>query len=219
LKEGFKMAIHHDGQIKPDEKVVSIEPVVLTNVVVKTIEKTVVNANIVQAEVEVEKPVFIDKEYERPIIIDKEYERPVAIDKEYERPVVKNVDCERPVIIDKEYERPVLIEKEYEKPVLIEKQYDIPVTRTVPYDLPIVSMEKVKEAAQSAVSVITEAALAVVELKETVRLLKETVDEIKNKLPEEIKMPKIVHEEVVVKDVKIIEDTVHVIGKIIARGA
>jgi hypothetical protein len=166
---------------------------------------------------EVEKPVFVDKKYERPVITDKEYERPVLVSKEYERPVISDVAYERPVITDKDYEKPILVEKKYEKPVIIEKEYPIPVAKEVPYDLPIISMEKIDAIAKSAVSTLEKANDMLKDIKSLEGVLRASIDEMKDSIPKEIVMPKIIYEEYTVKDIKVVEETLHVIGKVVAR--
>jgi len=186
---------HHD--LTPAGKYTKVEPATLINVKVVEIEKTI------------EVPVFKDVEVERPVYINKEFEIPIPIDKEYDRPV----------LIDKEYERPVIIEKEYnvEIPVIIEKEYDKFVPKEVPYDIPIVSMEQVNVLASQAVSILSEAKGMAVEIGALLASLKDAMAMVKESIPKEIKVPEIIKEEIVVKDVKIIEDTIHVIGKVIAR--
>jgi hypothetical protein len=211
---------HHDDTEKiyqpdVDKDVISIEPAVLTSVRIKTIEKVILEPRFTP--INVEKPVFFDKEYERPIVTDKEYERPVCVDKAYERPIVKTAEYEKPIIFEKEYERPVCVDKEYERPVSVEKEYTVPVPKEVLYDVPIVSMEKVKAIAEEAIETLTKAAEMLEEANKTVAELNGLIDKIKARIPEEIKLPKIKYEEITIKDIKIVPETVRVIGKIIAR--
>ena len=209
------MATHHDDKPKSEDKVISIDPVVLTTVKIKTIEKKIISPKLIP--VDVEKPVFVEKEYERPVPIDKEYERPICVDKQYERPIIEEVDCEKPIIKEVVCEKPILIEKEYEKPVIIEKEYPIPVPKEVPYDLPIMSMEKVQAVADEAMKTLAEAKKMGEDINEIAIKLDGLIDKIKERIPEEIKMPKITYEPVTVKDVKVVEEVVYVIGKIVAK--
>ena len=200
-----------------DKDVVSIEPVILTSVRIKRIEKIIEEPRFIP--VNIEKPVFFDREYERPVVIEKEYERPVCIDKTYEKPIVRTAEYEKPIIIDKEYERPVVFEKKYEKPVMVEKEYTIPIPKEVPYNVPIVSMEKVKTIADEAIKTLAKAEKMIGDINKTAIELNGLIDKIKARIPEEIKLPRIKYEEITVKDVKIVPETVRVIGKIIAREA
>lgn len=52
----------------------------------------IVQFKIVEKEVEVEVPKFVEKEYEVPVYKEVEYERPTIREVEYEKPVVKEVD-------------------------------------------------------------------------------------------------------------------------------
>jgi len=185
---------HHDGK---QGVTASVEPATLINVKIVEIEKTVEVPKF--KSVSVDKPVFVDKEYERPVPVDKEYERPVPVDKEYERPIVKNKE----VVV--------------EVPVPLEKPYDMPVPKEVPYELPVVTMKEVSSAALEATSILKDAKAMLKEVEGFVKILGDTVADIKNKLPEEIKMPKLKHEEIVVKDVRVVEETIHVIGKVITK--
>lgn len=181
------------------------------------IEKTVEVPKFVT--VEVERPKFVDKKYERPIIIDKEYERPIVTNKEYERPTIREIAYEKPIVTNKEYERPIIREKEItvKVPVIVEQPYDVPVPKEVPYDLPVVSMEQVAEVAQGAIAVLSKAQTMLKEAKRLAGILETTVAEIKDKLPAEIKVPKIIEEEVTVKKPVFVTETVRVIGRIIAK--
>ena len=198
-----------------DKDVVAIEPVVLTSVKVKIVEKIIEEPRFIP--VNIEKPIFFDREYERPVVTDKDYERPVYIDKNYERPVIKTVEYEKPVVVEKTYEKPVVVEKNYEKPIIVEKEYTIPMPKEVPYDVPIVSMEKVQAVADEAIGTLAKATGMMEEINKTATELNGLIDKIKARIPEEIKLPKIKYEEITVKDTKIIPETIHVIGKIIAR--
>jgi len=181
------------------------------------IEKTVEVPKFVT--VEIERPVFVDTEYEKPIITDKEYERPVVTDKEYEKPVIREVAYEKPVVTDREYERPIIKEKEIivKVPVVVERPYDVPVPNEVPYDLPVVSMDQVAEVAQGAISMLSKAQAMLKETEGLVGALEATVAKIKDRLPAEIKVPKIIEEEVTVKKPVFVTETVRVIGRIIAK--
>ena len=194
---------------------ITIEPVILTNIKVKTIEKKVMFPVFVP--VDVDKVSYVNKEYERPVIYDKEYERPVPVDKPYERPVIVDKEYERPVVTDKEYERAILVDKDYERPVIVEKEYPIPVPKEVSYDLPIVSMGKVHEVAKEAVLVLKSAGDLLQEVNHIVEMLHASVAKVKESIPKEIVMPNIIYEDHTVKNVKIVEETVNVIGKIVAR--
>lgn len=195
---------------------IKIEPVVLTNVRVKTIEKKVMFPVFVP--VDVDKVSYVDKEYERPVIHNREYERPVPVDKSYERPVVVDREYERPIVVEREYERSVLVDKEYERPVIIEKEYPIPIPKEVPYDLPIVSMEEVNKVAVEAAMTLKSVNDILRDITLTVDELRQTVANVKDSIPKEIIVPNIIYEDHTVKNVKIVEETVTVIGKIIARG-
>jgi len=188
--------VEYHGNRQP-EKVSQVEPATLINVKVVEIKK------------DVEVPVFKDVKVERPVYVDKEFEVPVMVEKEYERPV----------IVDKEYERPVIVEKEYEVdlPISVEKKYDRFVPVEVPYTIPIVSMEQVNVLASQAVSILSEAKGIAVQLGGILKDLKDAIAKAKEIIPKEIKVPNIIKEDVVVKDVKIIEDTIHVIGKVVAK--
>lgn len=169
--------------------------------------------------VEIKRPVFIDKEYERPIITDKEYERPIVTDKKYEKPVVREVEYEKPIVTEKKYERPIIKEKEVtvEVPVIVERLYDVPIPREVSYDLPVISMEQVVEVASKAKAMLFDAKAMFSEVDSLVETLKVTINEIKTKLPAEIKVPKIIYEEEIVKKPVFVTETVRVIGRIIAK--
>lgn len=186
---------HHDN--KSQGIITSVEPATLINVKVVEIQKTV------------EVPIFKDVEVEKPIFVEKEFERPVIKDKKYERPV----------IIDKEYERPVIVNKEIvvEVPVPVEKPYDKPVPVEVPYDIPVVSMTKINDLASQAVSTLDKAKDMLKEINAAIMLLSDTIANVKETIPEEIKMPKITYEQVTVKDVKVVEETIHVIGRVVAK--
>jgi len=211
------MATTHDN--KSNEIEVSIEPAVLTSVKIRYVDKTIEVPSFIP--VSIEKPIFTDKEYERPIITDKEYEKPVIKEKVYEKPVVviKETEYEKPVIVEKVYEKPVIKEKVYEKPVITEKEITVLIPKEVSYDLPIVSMEKLTKVSEDAVAMLDKAKATLAEVNDLVEKFKAVVKDAKDKLPAEIRVPKIVHEEVIVKDVKIVEETKYVIGKIIAKEA
>lgn len=205
---------------KDDVKEVSIEPVVLTNVKIRTIEKTVIDPKLVPVDIEV--PKYIPKdtwEYirqEKPTIFYVKEEKPYTID--IPVPVEVPYDVSVPVL----KEEPFVVKV----PVLKEKPYtvDVPIPNEVPYDLPVVSMEKVNQIASEAVSTLKTAkslledvttmagvlSRATVEFNNTITNLKSKIDEVKNY--------KIVEEDLVVKVPKLQYETKHVIGKIIARG-
>jgi len=210
------MARTHDDKDRDESEEVIISPLILESVKVRTKIKEIISPVLVP--VEVERPVFIDQEYERPILVDKEYERPVLIDKNYERPVITNTAVERPIITDVKYERPVLIDIEYEKPVIIEKEYKIPVPKEVPYDVPIVSLKQVTAMAELLTTVLVNAKTMIDDLNEAKKDLVKTINRVKEAIPKEIIMPNIIYEDYTVKNVTIEEETVTVIGKIIARG-
>jgi len=194
-KKAAKTTVHHGK--KAADVFAKVEPATLINVKVVEIEKTIEVPRFV--EVEVEKPVYIDKEFEVPVIVDKEYERPV--------------------IIDKEYERPVIAEKHYdvEIPVEVEVKYDKHVAREVPYDIPVVSMKEITKLAAEAAETLSMTKGMLKEISASIDLLNSAIDIAKASIPEKIIVPEIIKEEVFVKDVKVIEDTIHVIGKVIAR--
>jgi len=193
------MATKHHDQKGTTEKVLSIKPIKINSVKIVEIEK-IINV-----------PVFKNKEVE--------VERPVYIEKVINVPVFKEIELEKPVYINKEYEKPVIteVEKIIEIPCPVEKPYDMPVPNEIPYDLPVVSMKQVKEIAAEATMVLVKAQGILKEVNATVETLNATVSEIKENLPKEIKMPKIVEEEMIIKKPKLVYETVKVIGKIIAR--
>jgi hypothetical protein len=170
---------------------------------------TLITVKVVEIKKEIEVPVFTDVEVERPVYVDKDFERPVIVDKEYERPV----------IIDKEYERPVIVSKEFlvSTPIEVEVEYDKYVPKEVSYDIPVVSMEAVAKIAAEVVDTISMARSMLKEINSSIELLNSAIDIAKASIPKKIIMPEIITEEVFVKDVKIIEDTIHVIGKVVAR--
>ena len=209
------MATTHDN--KSNEKEVSIEPVVLTSVRIRYVDKTIEVPNFIP--VSIEKPIFTEKEYERPIITNREYERPVIKEVEYEKPVfkIKETEYEKPVIVETEYEKPIVKEKVYEKPVITEKEIVVLIPKEVAYDLPIVSMEEVTRVASEAIAALDKAKATLAEVNGLVERFATIVKSAKDKLPSEIRVPKIIYEDVIVKNVKIVEETKYVIGKIIAK--
>ena len=170
---------------------------------------TLIKVKVVEIKKKVEVPVFTDVKVEVPVFVDKEFEVPVLVDKKYERPV----------IVDKEYERPVIVEKEdqVKVPVAVEVKYDKFVPVEVKYDRPIVEMERLNSMATALTATMQEASKTLAELKRSASLLKETVAAVNEVIPKSITVPKIIEEEVIVKKVNIIEDTIHVIGKVIAK--
>jgi hypothetical protein len=170
---------------------------------------TLVNVHVVDIPKEVEVPVFKDVEVHRPVYVETKFEKPVIVEKEYEKPVIvpKTIEVEKPVITEREYEKPVVVIKEYEKFV----------PKEVEYLQPKASMEKVNEVAIEVGGVVDKAKKALADIFNTLNLVVDTINEINKSIPDQIKVPKIITEKVTVKDVKVIEDTIHVIGKVVAR--
>jgi len=200
------MAIHHDNS-QEDAKVISKGT--FKNVTVIEVEKEVISP--VMIPVKIEKPVFIEKEYEKPIIVEKEYEKPIYVETKYARPVFIKKEYEVPILIEKIHEKPVIVEREYEKPVITEKEYEKPIIVEKEYELPVVAAEELKR-------LINDSKVLLWELSAMTKGLKEIIAKVNATIPDQIKIPKIVYEEVKVKDVKIINETITVIGKVITRG-
>jgi len=55
------------------------------------------------------------------------------------------------------------------------------------------------------------------DLNDSAAELSKLITKIKERIPKEIKLPEIKYEEITVKDVTIVPETVHVIGKIVAK--
>ena len=101
--------------------------------------------------------------------------------------------------------------------IIIEKEYSSPVPKKIPYDVPIVAMEELQEITKETMGTLAKAKKMVENINETAMELDKLIDKIKDRVPKDIKIPNIEYEKIVVKDVKIIPETVRVIGKIIAR--
>jgi len=186
------MAKHHDK--KPKEDVVKIKPLTITDIVIKTVEKIVElpRAKFIEVEVEVERPKYVDKDFERPIIKDVEYERPVIQDKEYERPIP----------VDKEYERPVV--------KTVEVKVEVPKPVEVPYDVPKVAMEEVKTIVSEVTEMLNGIRSAQKEAYELLEVFKKAVRDVKAQIPKEIKVPKIIEEEVIVEKPKFVTKVIEI---------
>lgn len=180
------------------------ENTVVTPVILKDV-------NVVTETVIVQVPKFVDTDVIRPNLIDKDYERPV----------LKNKNYERPVLIDKEYERPVIkeVKQVINIPVPQEVPYEVkvPVPNEVPYDVPIVDTERINSIANETLSTLNEAKQTLEELNMALKLIQETIKIANSSIPDLIKMPKVVEERYEVKIPVLVKETVHVIGKIMAR--
>jgi hypothetical protein len=167
------------------------------------------------------KVIEIEKEVEVPKYKTVEVEVPVYKEKEYEIPVLKKVTYEVPVIteVPKLVEVPQMVDVPYEVPIPVEKPYSVPVPVEEPYSLPIVSMEEVSKAALKASILLQEVANMTHEVEALIASLRTALAEAQKDIPDIIKVPKIEYEKIVVKDVKVEEETIHVIGKVVARKA
>ncbi len=188
---------HHDN--KSQGIITSVEPATLINVKVVEIEKRVEVPDFVK--VKVEKPFYVKKEF---IKYNRKDEDTIFYIKK-EEPTTKYIKKEEPTIFYVKKEEPYVVK--------------VPVPNEVPYDIPVVSMTKVNDLASQAVSTLDKAKDMLKEINAAIMLLSDTIANVKETIPEEIKLPKIKYEEITVKDVKIIPETVRVIGKIVAREA
>lgn len=170
-----------------------------------------INVKVIEIEREVEVPKYKDVQVEVPVYIKKEYEVPVLNEVVHEVPVINEVT--------KVIEVPKMVDVPYEVPIPIEKPYDVPVPVEVPFELPVVSMEEVSKAASKASALLKEVANMTHEVKTLIASLRTALEEAQKDIPDIIKVPKVEYEKVTVKDIKVEEETIHVIGKVVARKA
>ena len=219
-----------------NEKEVSIEPVVLTSVKIRYVDKTIEVPNFISVNVEV--PNFIKKdttEYIRhvePTFFYIKEERPYPVDV----PVPKEVPYDLPVVSMEKVNEIAsdVISVITEAKILLgglktykvkEEEYivAVPVPKEVPYDLPVVSMERVNQVAAEALSTLGEAKTMLKEINGIVAAysgitneINATMKEIKARLAE-VKNYEIVTEKYTVKVPELIKEKITVVGKIIAR--
>ena len=225
---------HHDGE---NEKVVSIEPVVLTNVKIRTVVKTVKDVRLIPTDVEV--PNYIKKDFIEPVLVPTEYPIPVPKEEFYnvQVPVPKEIPYDLPVVsMDKVNEiaseavailgeARVALDKIRNYKIIEEERPTIKyIKNEVLCDIPVVAMDKVNQMAtvvagtlNLAKDMLGEVSAMIGAFRAATAEVDDAVKEVKAKLAE-VKDYEIVKVPYEVSVPNYIKEDIRITGKVVSVG-
>lgn len=226
------MAVHSTGKEKERSKVLEIEPVTLRNVKIVTEERKVIVPVVEYDVTKKETTEFIRQtkptiEFIKQTKPTTEFIREKKSTTEFVRRQEKTVEF---IPVQKEYDKFVPREVPYDLPFVAIEKIDQAVEnsykrgeemlgRMAEASVKIVADAKVEadKIVAKAMATLLSAKDMLKEVDGLVETLRATVDEVKENLPKEIVIPKIIEEEFIVKKPKLVYETIKVIGKVIAK--
>lgn len=208
------MAKTHDDKNRDESEEIIISPLILESVKVRTKIKEIISPVLIPVDVEVPEYIkkkqveFVNEQKSQVEFVTGQKPQTEFITTEQEQ--IKYITKEEPTIKYVPKEETIVRYVPKDEPTI---KY---VKKEVSYEFPVVSMEQVNKLATELTDMLTEAKAMIGGLNEARESLVEAIAEVKEAIPKEIVVPNIIYEDVT--HANIIKETVHVIGKIVARG-